>query len=142
MRIGILVVPLLVALAGCTGEDAGDDDGTTPTTTATTSPSPTASEAVVDVGDDYFEVRGAAGTRNGQTTADVGQTFLFDTIGDHPHTVTIHKVGDPLDTWVVDEDVTVGDEVRFTFEEATTYHVWCKRHGEMTSGMHLTVVVS
>lgn len=73
-------------------------------------------------------------------TVDAGEEVHFEAaMGSH--TVTIHKVGDPTTTLLLDETVSAGGDVHFTFPSAGTYHVWCKHHGMMTSGMAMLVTV-
>ena len=60
----------------------------------------------------------------------------------HAHTVTIHKAGDATSIILKDTAVSSANpETSFTFASAGTYHVWCKNHGGMTSGMHMLVTV-
>lgn len=145
----LVAILALLLLAGCMGEeDEGDDNGA-PTTTAAGG-APTTSDDPGDggdmmhvaVGDDSFEVEGDPDSNNGNTTAAVGHEFMFVNEGQRDHTVTIHKVGDALNVTVLDEVIAPGEEVGYTFAQATTYHVWCRYHGTMTGGMHLTVVVA
>jgi plastocyanin len=103
---------LAVVLAGCSGGSAG---------------------ATVEVNDNAFDPK--------TFTVDAGEEVHFEVAGSNPHTVTIHKAGDPLTTLLMDEDVRSGDDVHFTFAAAGTYHVWCTVHGQMTSGMAMVVTV-
>ena len=160
---GLLLFSLL--LAGCS--HGGDDDGsgnggsggtptpgmptpaTTPTsaTTATpptgattptsptpatpTSPVPSGDPVMVSLVDDEFvpaDLDVEAGTR-----------AMFHNDGERSHTVTIHKVGDPPTTLLKDTVLGAGQETEFTFGEAATYHVWCRFHGTMTTGMAMVV---
>jgi plastocyanin len=57
------------------------------------------------------------------------------------HTVTIHWVGDPTTTLKMDKVLKYDETATYTFATAGTYHVWCKYHGQMTSGMHMVVTV-
>mgnify|MGYP001615822079 CR=1 FL=1 len=112
LRFAIALLPLaFVTLAGCSD---GGFDGTITLNADSFSPK----SATVDAGDEvHFEV--ASGT----------------------HTVTIHMVGDPTTTLKLDQSVSAGDDAHFTFAAAGTYHVWCKLHGTMTSGMAMVVTV-
>ena len=89
----------------------------------------------VEVDDDYFEPE--------ETTIDAGTTLHFEVESgaEHGHTITIHKVGDPVTTLLENKTVRAGDALDFTFSQAGTYHVWCRFHGTMTSGMHMLVTV-
>lgn len=77
------------------------------------------------------------------TTVDAGTEVHFEVASNanNPHTVTIHKAGDPTTMLLKDERVTAGEDVHFTFAAAGTYHVWCTIHGTMTSGMAMVVTV-
>jgi plastocyanin len=94
----------------------------------------------VDAGDSYFEVTGQAATRNGETTASVGDSYRFTNVGAIDHPVTVHRPPDAADEFLIDEVFAPGDSVDFTFDEPGTYHVYCRFHGTFTSGMRLTVV--
>lgn len=59
----------------------------------------------------------------------------------NPHTVTIHKAGDPPTTLLHDERLEAGGDAHFSFPAPGTYHVWCTLHGQMTSGMAMVVTV-
>lgn len=66
--------------------------------------------------------------------------------GQNTHTVTIHKVGDPITTLKKDTTLDVGASTEYTFPEEGTYHVYCKYHsqgstGMFSSGMVMTVTV-
>lgn len=74
-------------------------------------------------------------------TVDAGEEVHFEVTGSNAHTVTIHMVGDPVTTLKMDQDVSKGDDVHYTFAAAGTYHVWCTIHGSMTSGMAMVVTV-
>lgn len=103
---------LASVLAGCSGGSAG---------------------ATVHVRDNSFEPK--------SLTVESGEEVHFEVEGSNPHTVTIHKAGDPAAVRLLDEDVEAGDDVHFTFAAAGTYHVWCTVHGQMTSGMAMVVTV-
>lgn len=119
MRVLLLSALLLaIAFAGCTASSSND----------------------VTLGDNYFDRPGA--DRNGQTTAAIGDTFTFTNDGHNQHTVTIHVPPDAATTFRHDEVLQPGETTSFTFDEAGTYHVFCRFHGDFTTGMRLTVVVS
>ena len=101
-----------LALAGCSSGGAG---------------------AEVQVRDNEFEPK--------QLTVAAGDEVRFDVQGSNPHTVTIHMVGDAATTLKLDETVGAGDDVGFTFAAKGTYHVWCRFHGTMTTGMAMLVTV-
>jgi plastocyanin len=71
-----------------------------------------------------------------------GTSAHFENTGARGHTVTIHKVGEPSTSLRHDEALSVGEATQYTFTDAGTYHVWCKYHGTMTSGMAIVVTVS
>ena len=74
-------------------------------------------------------------------TVAAGEEVHFEVDGSNPHTVTIHFVGDPAATLKLDQTVQDGEDVHFTFAAAGTYHVWCRLHGTMTTGMAMVVTV-
>ena len=74
-------------------------------------------------------------------TVDSGEEVHFEVTGSNPHTITIHFAPDPLTTLKLDQEVSAGDDTHFTFAATGTYHVWCKLHGTMTSGMAMVVTV-
>lgn len=119
----VLAVGFAFAVSGCAGTDDGEEG------------------REVEVDDDYFEVSGEPASKNATSTAAVGEKFEFNNEGQRSHTVTIHRPPDPVTTYLIDETLVAGDETSFTFDKAGTYHIWCRFHGEMTSGMHLTVTV-
>lgn len=73
-------------------------------------------------------------------TIDAGKEVHFE-VEEGTHTVTIHKVGDPTTMMMKDVNVAAGADEHFTFSAAGTYHVWCKLHGTMTTGMAMVVTV-
>lgn len=115
------MVSLFLALAGCAASGGGIE---------------------VEVDDSYFEVAGQPATKNGNATAKVGEAFEFKNDGAIDHTVTVHRPPDPGTQFLKDDVVQPGASTSFTFDKAGTYHIWCKYHGQLTSGMHLTVTVS
>lgn len=72
----------------------------------------------------------------------VGTQVEFDNEGSAVHTVTIHKVGEPATELRLDQELSSGQKADFTFAEAGTYHVWCKKHGGMTSGMAIVITIA
>lgn len=103
----------LVVLAGCAGKG---------------------SDLKVEVDDSYFEPEAK--------TIKAGQELKFENEGKIDHTVTIHFSTDPANQTLKDSTIRPGGDTEFKFEKAGTYHVWCKFHGQMTSGMHMTVTVN
>lgn len=87
----------------------------------------------VTVKDDEFDPK--------TLTVDAGEEVHFEVTGSKAHTITIHKAGDPTTTLLKDVEVNKGDDEHFTFATAGTYHVWCTKHGGMTSGMSMVVTV-
>lgn len=91
------------------------------------------------------EAHGTVTLRNNEfdpsrLTVDAGDEVHFE-VKEGTHTVTIHKVGDPTTTLLKDVNVAAGADEHFTFAAAGTYHVWCKLHGSMTTGMAMVVTV-
>ena len=67
--------------------------------------------------------------------------------GSNRHTVTIHKVGDPVTTTKKDTEIAAGSGTSYKFEETGTFHVYCTLHsagktGSFSSGMVMTVTVA
>jgi plastocyanin len=116
----LVALSIVVLLAGCTGSTYGS------------SSTPTAGGAkTVGLYDNYFE--------DGNATVAKGASILYKNEGKNPHTVTVHWVGEPLTTFRLDKTLQPGESVSFTFVDAGTYHVWCRFHGAMTSGMATVV---
>lgn len=153
MRVlAVAVSALLTALllAGCAADE--DDGGSTTTSTTTTtappisvtvsatstSTSPPSSQSV-NVKDNEFE----GGTR----TIPAGTSVKYTNTGNNAHTVTIHYAGnngvggDPSTTYKHDATIQKGQDTTYTFPLPGTYHVFCKLHGAMTTGMTSTVTV-
>jgi plastocyanin len=133
----LLVSVLLTAIfAGCTGDTPTSTNGTGGTTgsggTGTTTGGGSETRSV-DLYDNYYE--------NGNLTVPVGTTIKYSNEGTHGHTVTIHWAGssgvqgDPLTTYKIDKTLQHGESTTYTFAVAGTYHVFCRFHGTMTTGM-------
>jgi plastocyanin len=87
----------------------------------------------VELADDYFEpdaMSVAAGTE---------LTFEVEESAEHPHTVTVRAATDPEGTYLLNENLTAGEQVPFDFEEPGTYMVLCLRHAEAGMTMEVTV---
>jgi plastocyanin len=132
----LAVLCILLLLAGC----AGTTDSTSSSTTAagttqtgsTSGPAPGGTTPrKVDLEDNHFE--------DGNLTLTKGATISYVNAGMHDHTVTVHWVGEPVTTLRLDRTLRPGEAVSFTFADAGTYHVWCRFHGTMTSGMATVV---
>jgi plastocyanin len=125
-------------LSGCADDGADDDPGTDDGNGNGDDGNGDGGDVnpdVVNVVDDEFEPE--------QLAVDAGTevTFMVADDADNEHNVLIHEV--PQTSNALEErGLTAGDEVSFTFENATTYHVWCDLHGEMTSGMAMVVTVT
>ena len=141
MRSLLLIVLVAgVLVTGCTSPQSGDGatDSSSPTQT-TTSPTTTASTTTaggtrsVNVADNEFV--------DGDFTIVSGTTVTYTNVGAGGHTVTIHWVGDPATTLKLDQTIQPGQSAQFTFATTGTYHVWCRFHGTMTSGMASVVTV-
>ncbi|HEX2066215.1 MAG TPA: cupredoxin domain-containing protein [Candidatus Thermoplasmatota archaeon] len=115
MRIAIAMTALFL-LAGCTG------------------PTSNGAGKRIDLHDNHFE--------DGNFTVAAGASVTYRNEGQRAHTVTIHWVGDPLTTYRLDETLPPGEEVSYTFPAAGTYHVFCRLHGTMTTGMASVVQVT
>jgi plastocyanin len=120
----LVALSIVALLAGCTGSTYGSTF-TTPATGATKS---------VGLYEYYFE--------NGNLTLAKGDSVTYRNEGTQAHTVTVHWVGEPVTTLRLDKTLQPGESVTFTFRDAGTYHVWCRFHGMMTSGMATVVHVN
>lgn len=122
----------LVLSAGCMG---GTSSSSSPTSAAAPSSTTTTTVGLdmVTLRDNYFE--------NGNRTVAPGTMVTFQNLGAHAHTVTIHKAGDPLDVTRLNQTLQPGQSTVFVFTEPSMYHVWCRFHGTMTTGMAMTMTV-
>lgn len=77
--------------------------------------------------------------QGGDKQVQEGATIAFLNEDEVPHTVTVHRVGDPTDSAMKDSVVTAGSQTRLQVITAGTYKVWCRYHGNMDSGMHMTI---
>lgn len=80
--------------------------------------------------------------RPSTATAKVGETFEFENEGSATHTVTVHRPPAPATEYVFDRELKSGASTSLTFDQPGTYHVFCRFHGSIGSGMHLNVEVS
>ncbi len=128
MRFLFAAISLLV-LAGCSSPESGgsDDDSQS---TMTDSPG----MKMVSMVDDSF--------RNANFSTSPGGQAMYMNQGNNEHTVTIHRVGDPATTTKIDKTLQPGTTETYTFAVAGTYHVYCRLHGTMTTGMTSTVTVA
>src|SRR5688572_22759215 len=110
MRLLALSIPFLL-LSGCAGTTKGFE------------------ELHVDVGDDFFA----------PDEADllIGDKLSFRNSGLSNHTVTIHVPPNEPDEYELNEELGPGESVKFEVEFEQTYHVFCRFHGAIGSGMHL-----
>lgn len=111
------VILLAIATSGCTG----------------------AAGTTISAGDNMFTPNSANAKQNDE--------FSWKNDGNNLHSVTIHKVGDPLTTTKKDTDIAKATSTSYKFEETGTYHVYCKYHsggatGQFGSGMVMTVTVA
>ena len=146
MRIAFAVALALTAatLSGCMAYGDGTTSGTqppgtttgtttTPPTTTTTTPGPGPANVRVDLMDDFFLPNA--------TTISPGTTIDFVNMGLRNHTVTIHFVSTPANQTIKDTTLAPGEETDHLFALPGTYHVWCKFHGTMLTGMAMVVTV-
>jgi len=141
-----LIVPALLALTltacGDEGSSAAPSEDALPSTAASEAAEP--SEAAAS---EAAEPSEDAGGRNitltdfafseGELTVAVGDTVTFRNSGSAPHTVTEGTDGVEADGSSFNEQVSPGDEVEITFDEAGTFDVTCLFHPQM----NMTVVV-
>lgn len=80
--------------------------------------------------------------RNADFSTSPGGQAMYMNQGKNEHTVTIHMVGDSATTTKLDKPLQPGTTETYTFATAGTYHVYCKLHGTMTTGMTSTVTVA
>lgn len=74
-----------------------------------------------------------------QVQVSPGDTVRWTNEDPYEHTVTIRE--ENTSQKLKDTNVPSGESTTFTFEEAGTYQVWCRYHGQPGSGMHMTVQV-
>jgi len=118
--------------AGCFG--GGSSSSSNPTSApTTTSTSTTAGLPLVSLKDNYFD--------GGNKTLSIGTTVTFRNDGAHAHTVTIHHVSDPTTVTVWNQTLQPGQTTAYPFALSGTYHVWCRFHGTMTTGMAMVETV-
>lgn len=104
---------MMVALSGCAGGDEATE---------------------IEMDDNYF--------KPDEATAKAGDQFQFENKGARDHTITIHRPPAAATQYYSDQIVKPGEKAVVTFDQAGTYHVFCKYHGAIGSGMHLNVTVS
>ena len=124
MRWLLAVVPLLIT--GCAGTDTPSDDDA--------GESPSRTMKMVSMVDDSI--------KNGNFAIRTMDQAMYMNEGQRAHTVTVHKVGDSATTTKVDRTLQPDEEYTYTFDAPGTYHVYCRFHGTMTTGMTSTVEVS
>jgi plastocyanin len=151
----LLALSIVVLLAGCAGTTIAPpaDPGTQATSagsmpTATGGTSATAGGGAGDASGTPLKVALKDNTfEDGDLMLDVGRMVSYVNEGQHGHTVTIHYAGDathngdPGTTLKLDQVLAPGEAANYKFEAPGTYHVWCKYHGTMTSGMSSVVTV-
>ncbi len=124
MRWLLAVVPLL--LAGCAGTGTASDDDS--------DASPSSTMKMVSMVDDSI--------KNGNFAIRTMDQAMYMNEGQRAHTVTVHKVGDAETSFKVDRTLQPDEVYTYTFDARGTYHVYCRFHGTMTTGMTSTVEVS
>lgn len=143
----LALVPLAIVtalvLAGCS---ARDDPAPATTTEHSTLQSPNANSTPPSSGSatapaQSVDLQGGQ-FKDGTRTVPSGTTITYTNKDAGSHTVTIHFAPDPASTLKFDDTLTKDQEASYTFTTAGTYHVWCKLHGTMTSGMTSTVTVT
>lgn len=144
MRALAALVPILLAsvlLAGCSSDSGPGGSGTSssngPTPggglTTTSSSGGSAQELMVSMVDDRFV--------DGNKTVPAGSSIMYMNEGQHGHTVTIHWTAEPATSTRLNVTLQPGQDTTFTFDQKGTYHVWCRFHGTMTTGMASVVTV-
>lgn len=88
----------------------------------------------MDISNNLFE--------GGDHTIAAGTTFEWHNEDDHQHSITIQKEGAASGSMEIDQTLAAGEHFTHKFNEAGTYHVWCKFHGGMGTGMHFTMTVT
>jgi plastocyanin len=144
MRASVVLVPLLFAavlLAGCSSNDPGGNGngygGATPGGALTTTSSAgggSPEELMVSMVDNRFV--------DGDKSVPAGSSIMYMNEGSHAHTVTIHWTGEDASLTRLNQTLQPGQQVTFTFDQKGAYHVWCRFHGTMTTGMASTVTAT
>lgn len=80
--------------------------------------------------------------RNADFSTSPGGQAMYMNQGKNAHTVTIHLASEPATSLKLDMTLQSGETKTYTFAAAGTYHVYCKLHGTMTTGMTSTVTVA
>lgn len=121
MRRTLIVAALLLAvpLAGCAqGGDAPAEDGGTET------------HDVAAVDNDFEPA---------QLSVSPGDEVVWTNEGEIDHTVEVQLEGEQ--ETLHSEEIEAGQSTSFTFDDAGTYDVWCRFHGQPGQGMAMTVTV-
>ncbi|MES2155206.1 MAG: hypothetical protein V4510_08735 [bacterium] len=126
----LLCVVVVFPLAGCFG---GEPSSSSSSSSSTTTSSSNGGLDTVTLRDNFFD--------NGNRSVSIGTATTFRNDGAHAHTVTIHHVGDPLSGTLLNQTLQPGQTTIFTFVAKGTYHVWCRFHGTMTTGMAMVMTV-
>lgn len=121
-----LLAAVALLLAGCAGNDTSSDDR------GDGSSSPTMK--MVSMVDDSI--------KDGNFAIRTMDQAMYMNEGQRAHTVTVHKVGDSATTTKVDRTLQPDEVYTYTFDAPGTYHVYCRFHGTMNTGMTSTVEVS
>ena len=125
MRLPIVVVAVML-LAGCAGTK-----------------SPTGEDQEMADTPEFKMITMVDNTiKNGDMSLDVNDRAMYMNRGSAAHTVTVHMVGDGATMYKLDTELQPGKDATYSFAAPGTYHVFCKLHGTMTSGMTSTVTVA
>ena len=137
-----LLAALILVLAACTGTGSG--------ATAESSASVEESAAASTAESMAASSEPSEGGGNGQTvnltgfafepteiTVSVGDTVTFVNEDSAPHTVTEGTDGNAADDASFDEQVSAGDSVEITFDEAGDIDVTCLFHSQMNMVVHV-----
>lgn len=94
----------------------------------------------IEVGDDFFQVRDDAGSRNDAATIGAHDHLEFLMVGERGHQISIHRPPAAADDLLLEVAAPAGSApIEFDATQTGTYHVWCNIHGSMTGGMHITL---
>lgn len=139
-----LLAALLLALAACTAETAATAESSA-SAEASVASAEASTEASSEESAEASEGEGGATTvmltnfefDPAEITVNVGDTVTFMNHDSAPHTVTEGTNGNAADDARFDEEVSGGESVEITFDEAGDYDVTCLFHGNMNMVVHV-----
>ena len=96
----------------------------------------------VDLTDNQFEEDGKNILFLRESSANPSLTITFTNRGLADHTVTVHLPPAASTEFVHDQALSPGAKTSFKFDQLATYHVFCKNHGGIGTGMNFEVTLA